>query len=64
MKKLYVYSDFDWLKEVELICEFINMKTAEKIVSEVVEAVKEWREIAIRQCGRGVLSFRECRTVR
>lgn len=29
--------------------EFINMKTAEKIVSEVVEAVKEWREIAIRQ---------------
>lgn len=39
-------------------------KTAEKIVSEVVEAVKEWREIAIRQCGRGVLSFRECRTVR
>ncbi len=43
--------------------EFINMKTAEKIVSEVVEAVKEWREIAIRQCGRGVLSFRECRTV-
>lgn len=44
--------------------EFINMKTAEKIVSEVVEAVKEWSEIAIRQCGRGVLSFRECRTVR
>lgn len=44
--------------------EFINMKTAEKIVSEVVEAVKEWREIAIRQCGSGVLSFRECRTVR
>lgn len=44
--------------------EFINMKTAEKIVSEVVEAVKEWREIAIRQCGGGVLSFRECRTVR
>lgn len=43
--------------------EFINMKTAEKIVSEVIEAVKEWREIAIRQCGRGVLSFRECRTV-
>ena len=44
--------------------EFINVKTAEKIVSEVVEAVKEWREIAIRQCGRGVLYFRECRTVR
>lgn len=64
MKKLYVYADFDWLKEVELIGEFINMKTAEKIVSEVVEAVKEWRGIAIRQCGRGVLSFRECRTVR
>lgn len=64
MKKLYVYADFNWLKEMELICEFINMKTAEKIVSEVVEAVKEWREIAIHQCGRGVLSFRECRTVR
>lgn len=64
MKKLYVYADFNWLKEMELICEFINMKTAEKIVSEVVEAVKEWREIAIRQGGRGVLSFRECRTVR
>lgn len=64
MKKLYVYADFDWLKEMELIGEFINMKTAEKIVSEVVAAVKEWREIAIRQCGRGVLSFRECRTVR
>lgn len=64
MKKLYVYADFNCLKEVELIGEFINMKTAEKIVSEVVEAVKEWREIAIRQCGRGVLSFRECRTVR
>jgi|GEM_PF-6539739 len=64
MKKLYVYADFNWLKEVELIGEFINMKTAEKIVSEVVEAVKEWREIASRQCGRGVLSFRECRTVR
>ena len=64
MKKLYVYANFDWLKEVELIGEFINMKTAEKIVSEVVEAVKEWREIAIRQCGRGVLSFRECRLVR
>ena len=44
--------------------EFINVKTAEKIVSEVVEAVKEWSEIASRQCGRGVLSFRECRTVR
>ena len=29
--------------------EFINRKTAEKIVSEVVEAVKEWREIAICQ---------------
>ena len=64
MKKLYVYADFNWLKEMELIFEFINMKTAEKIVSEVVEAVKEWSEIAIRQCGRGVLSFRECRTVR
>lgn len=32
-------------------CEdyMLNRKTAEKIVSEVVEAVKEWREIAIRQ---------------
>ena len=27
----------------------LNRKTAEKIVSEVVEAVKGWREIAIRQ---------------
>ena len=33
-------------------CEdyMLNRKTAEKIVSEVVEAVKEWSEIAIRQC--------------
>lgn len=33
-------------------CEdyMLNRKTAEKIASEVVEAVKEWREIAIRQC--------------
>lgn len=32
-------------------CEdyMLNRKTAEKIVSEVVEAVKEWREIVIRQ---------------
>lgn len=32
-------------------CEdyMLNRKTAEKIVSKVVEAVKEWREIAIRQ---------------
>ena len=32
-------------------CEdyMLNRKTAEKIVSEVVEAVKGWREIAIRQ---------------
>ena len=32
-------------------CEdyMLNRKTAEKIVSEVVEAVKEWRGLAIRQ---------------
>lgn len=59
MKKLYVYADFDWLKEVELIGELgyeslrgtlymLNRKTAEKIVSEVVEAVKGWRELATR----------------
>ena len=27
----------------------LNRKTAEKIVSEVIEAVKGWREIAVRQ---------------
>ena len=32
-------------------CEdyMLNRKTAEKIVSEVIEAVKGWREIAVRQ---------------
>lgn len=78
MKTLYVYADFDWLKETELImnptlneyqsllvsstsnkadlnilfdaCEdyMLNRKTAEKIVSEVTETVKGWRELATR----------------
>lgn len=31
-------------------CEdyMLNRKTAEKIVSEVIEAMKEWRELAVR----------------